>query len=50
MVFQAIKLAIRIGCVRHGDLLAVVEGSRVTPSGIEQDGALQLVRVPMSEA
>lgn len=50
VVFRAIKLAIRMGCIRYGDLVAVVEGSRVTPSGIEQDGALQLVRVPLSEA
>jgi pyruvate kinase len=49
VVLQALQLGIRMGCICHGDLVAVVEGDRVTPSGIDQDGALQLVRVPMDD-
>lgn len=48
-VFSAIELALKMGCLREGDLTLVVEGERLTRGGIEQEGALQLVRVPGGE-
>ena len=44
-VFRAIELALQMGCIRQGDLISVVEGERSTKTGINQSGALQLVRV-----
>lgn len=44
-VFQAMELALQMGCIREGDLISVVEGERLTQGGIDQSGALQLVRV-----
>lgn len=42
----AIEKSLEIGVIREGDLITVVEGERVTQSGILQHGALQLVQVP----
>ncbi|MCP3869223.1 MAG: pyruvate kinase, partial [Gammaproteobacteria bacterium] len=44
-VFKAMELALKIGCIRQGELISVVEGARFTQGGIEQSGALQLVKV-----
>ncbi len=44
-VFKAMELALKIGCIRQGELISVVEGARLTQGGIEQSGALQLVKV-----
>lgn len=45
MVFRAMELAKKIGCIRRGDLISIVEGDRITQGGIKQSGALQLVTV-----
>ncbi len=45
MVFRAMELSLQMGAVREGDLIAVVEGERLTRGGIEQSGSLQLVKV-----
>lgn len=48
MIKKAMELALEIGVMREGDLITVVEGDRVTQSGILQHGALQLLQVPYS--
>ena len=45
-VSLAMNQAIKIGCIRPKDLIAVVEGERLTKVGFQQNGAMQLVRVP----
>ncbi len=49
MVFKAMEEAVKMGIIRTGELIAVVEGSRTTRTGISQIGALQLIEVPTKE-
>ena len=49
MVFKATELALKMGCVRDGDHISVVEGPRVTRAAIDQLGALQLIKVQQGE-
>ncbi len=45
MIAKAMTIAQEWGYIRAGDLIAVVEGERLTDGGIEQIGSLQMVRV-----
>jgi pyruvate kinase len=45
MVFRSLALAREWGYIRPGDLVAVVEGARVTRSGIRQLAAVQVLQV-----
>ncbi|MEN8199363.1 MAG: pyruvate kinase [Thermodesulfobacteriota bacterium] len=45
MVFEAIYMAKEWGYLNEGDMLAVVEGGRLTQGGILQLGAFQLIQV-----
>lgn len=45
-VFRALEMSLEIGVIREGDLISVVEGERLTRGGIQQSGAMQLVKVP----
>jgi pyruvate kinase len=48
-VLRGIEMALRFGIIREGDLISVVEGPRVTKSGMNQNGALQIMVVPKTE-
>lgn len=45
MVFRSLAMAREWGYIRTGDLVAVVEGARVTRSGIHQMAAVQVLQV-----
>lgn len=45
-VFQAMKMAVKMGYIREGDIVAVIDGKRLTKAGIKQSSRLQLVSVP----
>ena len=45
MVFRSIAMAREWGYIHAGEIVAVVEGARLTPSGIRQMGAVQVIRV-----
>lgn len=46
MIRKAMELAREWGYLKEGDLIAVVEGERLTEGGLAQIGALQMIRVP----
>ncbi len=46
MIRKAMELAREWGYLKEGDVIAVVEGNRLTEGGLEQIGALQMIRVP----
>jgi pyruvate kinase len=45
-VFKAMKMAVKMGYIKIGDVVAVVDGKRLTKAGINQSSRLQLVTVP----
>lgn len=45
MVFRSITMAKEWGYIHAGEIVAVVEGTRLTPSGIRQMAAVQVIRV-----
>jgi pyruvate kinase len=45
MVFRSLTMAREWGYIHAGATVAVVEGPRVTRSGIRQLGAVQVIRV-----
>lgn len=45
MVQRSMEIAKDWGYIKQGDLIAVVEGSRLTGSGIDQVGAIQVIAV-----
>lgn len=45
IIRRATARAIEMGCLCSGDRVAVVEGPHLTKEGIEQDGAIQVVKV-----
>jgi pyruvate kinase len=45
-VFKAMEMAVKMGYIRVGDVVAVVDGKRLTKAGINQSSRLQLVTVP----
>ena len=45
MVFRSMAMAKEWGYIHAGEIIAVVEGARLTRSGINQVGAVQVVRV-----
>jgi pyruvate kinase len=47
-VLRGIEMALQFGIIREGDLISVVEGPRLTKSGMNQNGALQIMVVPKS--
>ena len=45
MVFRSMAMAREWGYIHAGEIIAVVEGARVTRSGIRQMAAVQVIRV-----
>ena len=45
MVFRSMAMALEWGYIRLGEIIAVVEGARITRSGIRQMAAVQVIRV-----
>jgi len=45
MVFRSLAMAREWGYIHAGEIIAVVEGARLTHSGIRQMGAVQVIRV-----
>ena len=46
IVFQAMEMALERGYIRAGEVVAIVDGKRLTRAGINQSSRLQLVTVP----